>query len=1172
LERKAVSKMMVTLLFVGMLTLSFNNQVMLAPASTTTIFEDDFESYAVGTFPSAGGWELWTNGAGTAYQVIVDSFSVSPSKSLQLRGKPRWVATASKRYTAESIQVGFEVYVRINELEGMDGSIARVAFSVRPDPLHIRFYSTVHFGYYDEHASIVLSGYGELQSFVAGEWYKVKQIIDKSSDTCSVWINDVLKASNVDLDTNDAPDDIFHYNDTEALTLCSSYANINAYFDDVKIFQRPPTQPVASFTWTPENPEPDELVTFDASASYDPDDTIVDYVWDLGDGTNAIGMIVTHAYSEPGSYIVTLTVWDAAGNNDTAVAEITVGRAQEGYEDFMTYTEVDPNDHIDIPSATHIDHASWLDEDAYVYTDKGADHFTDFTHLVDIRSSFTGATYWTSTWMLTNDVDDFSGLRDSGKDFLSITLTHSGAGEKKITLRECDSGILRTDLYYCSANTWYYLTIEKEGTSLTCEIYEDSSRTSLLDTLSLTLHHDYSFRYIFACNTNDESLPVKHGDVDIENLYLGEPVHVEYPSIMVVPAITEDPTLTPGKNFTISIKTDYNGTDIQAYQFTLSYNPNVLHGVEVTNGDLITTDEHPSATFMPGTFDNTEGTLSLTGAFFFFIVKPAPITSGPGILANVTFTVVGYGTSDITIGPETVLFGYTEGGYGEPYHIIDAETMPDHIQHGYFDNTEPPPPPPPRPVISLDPLESTVQLGDSFTIDVTVVDVTDLGCWAFSLSYNTTILDAISVSPTPDTANNTDWVPVDAEGVFHPDGPPAVDDTMGRVMVGALIPVPQGQGLTGSFTLLTINFTATEAGECALDLYDTVLGDSMGNAISHTTLDGSVTVHSHMPVISLNPTESTVQFGDSFTIDVNVTDVTDLGAWEFKLDYDPTILDAVEVIYEGRITKNNIYWMPVDAEGVFHPDGPPTIDDTIGRVWVGALFPIGEEFTGSGILLTINFTAIAPGNCTLHLYDTVLGDSMAAPISHRTLDGSVTVDPGAEVYGVVVTDVVQWFKDPPVTDAAYSTWPINLNVTVENVGSMTVNCTVTVYYDSIEIATQTVTDLISAEIRTLTLVGDITGLDPGHSAGVYYTLKANATTIGFPDFNLADNEFVYGQVKIRRWGDVDGSDTITILDLKKCKLAYSGIIDEPFADLDGDCDPDILDIKLISLIYSGYLP
>lgn len=83
--------------------------------------------------------------------------------------------------------------------------------------------------------------------------------------------------------------------------------------------------PVALFTATPTEVTAGETVYFDATASYDPDGgTIVSYEWDFGDDTTGTGNITTHAYTQDGVYIVTLTVTGDYGLTDVDTATITV--------------------------------------------------------------------------------------------------------------------------------------------------------------------------------------------------------------------------------------------------------------------------------------------------------------------------------------------------------------------------------------------------------------------------------------------------------------------------------------------------------------------------------------------------------------------------------------------------------------------------------------------------------------------------------------------------------------------------------------------------------------------------------------------------------------------------------------------------------------------------------
>ena len=82
--------------------------------------------------------------------------------------------------------------------------------------------------------------------------------------------------------------------------------------------------PVASFTYSPESSViPGEVITFNASGSYDPNGSIVSYDWDFGEpGATGSGEIVTYSYADDGVYTVTLTVTD--DDSETAVTSVDI--------------------------------------------------------------------------------------------------------------------------------------------------------------------------------------------------------------------------------------------------------------------------------------------------------------------------------------------------------------------------------------------------------------------------------------------------------------------------------------------------------------------------------------------------------------------------------------------------------------------------------------------------------------------------------------------------------------------------------------------------------------------------------------------------------------------------------------------------------------------------------
>ncbi len=82
--------------------------------------------------------------------------------------------------------------------------------------------------------------------------------------------------------------------------------------------------PSASFTTSDCSVQIGDAINLDASASEDPDGTIVSYDWDFGDGNYDTGETLSHTYTAAGGYTVILTVADDAGGTDIEMISITV--------------------------------------------------------------------------------------------------------------------------------------------------------------------------------------------------------------------------------------------------------------------------------------------------------------------------------------------------------------------------------------------------------------------------------------------------------------------------------------------------------------------------------------------------------------------------------------------------------------------------------------------------------------------------------------------------------------------------------------------------------------------------------------------------------------------------------------------------------------------------------
>jgi len=135
-------------------------------------------------------------------------------------------------------------------------------------------------------------------------------------------------------------------------------------------------------------------------------------------------------------------------------------------------------------------------------------------------------------------------------------------------------------------------------------------------------------------------------------------------------------------------------------------------------------------------------------------------------------------------------------------------------------------------------------------------------------------------------------------------------------------------------------------------------------------------------VLSVSTSPGSISVGDTFTVDVAITGVTDLYAFGLDLTFDPSLLSATGI-----------------TEGAFLPSGgdtffiPGTIDNVGGSITSNGDSLIGAipGVTGMGTLIEIDFTAIANGTSALDLANITLLDSNLANIDSTATNGSVTI-------------------------------------------------------------------------------------------------------------------------------------------------------------------------------------
>ena len=129
--------------------------------------------------------------------------------------------------------------------------------------------------------------------------------------------------------------------------------------------------------------------------------------------------------------------------------------------------------------------------------------------------------------------------------------------------------------------------------------------------------------------------------------------------------------------------------------------------------------------------------------------------------------------------------------------------------------------------------------------------------------------------------------------------------------------------------------------------------------------------------------ETAIHIGDTFTVELNAENVSDLAGWQFDISFDATVLEAVEV-KEGDFLK-------AGGSATFFQEG--TIDNTTGKITGLSSARLSEGgATGTGTLLSVTFAAKTMGEARLVLHNFELGSITGEHIAAESYEVVITIE------------------------------------------------------------------------------------------------------------------------------------------------------------------------------------
>jgi hypothetical protein len=286
--------------------------------------------------------------------------------------------------------------------------------------------------------------------------------------------------------------------------------------------------------------------------------------------------------------------------------------------------------------------------------------------------------------------------------------------------------------------------------------------------------------------------------------------------------------------------------------------------------------------------------------------------------------------------------------------------------------------------------------GQQATIDLFVTDVTDLLGWAGNIVYDPNVISVTSIdvrmlqaADGHSTVYNASEPTRDTDGSFYAsaidlDAPPYQDSGSGVLARITLTAVASGVSpISISAPILTDvsgNFIGDSTGDSVFDgpvLGANVAVDQLCTGLPPTTLgiDANPSASPPNTATTLGSVEAcrAVASGSSTTIDLFVTDVTELLGWAGIISFNPSLIHITGI-------DVRMFQYADGHSNIFNASDPmPSTDGSFYASAVDLNAPPYQD-SGSGVLARITVSALAPGVSPLTISAPSLSDASGQPI------------------------------------------------------------------------------------------------------------------------------------------------------------------------------------------------